>query len=229
MSPFARRRGLLAALCASPSLLLARPAFAQGPTVPQEGTDYTVEANPQPTNTPGKIEVLDFFWYGCPHCYAFLPSLEAWRKRQPSDVLLKHVPVAFDNSREPHSRIFYALEVLGRIDGPDSLHVRVFDAFHRDRIRLNDRDEIADFMEKQGIERAKWLAAYDSFSVAGDVNRARMITQAYQIDGTPTLAIDGRYLTSPSIASSHTNDGTLYVVDYLIEKVRRERPRNKKG
>src|SRR5215469_14347782 len=102
MTTFSRRRGLVAALCASPSLLLTRLANAQGYPVPQEGTDYTVLASPQPTDSPGKIEVLDFFWYGCPHCYAFLPALEAWRKRQPADVAFKHIPVAFDTSREPH-------------------------------------------------------------------------------------------------------------------------------
>ncbi|HYA66108.1 MAG TPA: DsbA family protein, partial [Burkholderiaceae bacterium] len=116
--------------------------------------------------------------------------------------------------------IFYALQVLNRVD---DMHVKVFEAFHQKHLRLLDRDEIADFMANNGIARDKWLAAYDSFTVAGLVNRARLMVQNYTIDGTPTLACDGRFLTSPSIASSHTNAGALAVMDYLVERVRRER------
>ncbi|SPE31772.1 Thiol:disulfide interchange protein [Burkholderiales bacterium] len=224
MSPFFRRREILIALSASPALLVVPSAMAQTGGTPREGADYTVLTNPQPTDSAGKIEVLDFFWYGCPHCYAFLPELEAWRKKQAADVAYKHVPVAFDAAREPHTKIFYALQVLNRVD---DMHSKVFDAFHLRHMRLLDRDEIADFMASNGIPRDKWLAAYDSFTVAGLTSRARMITQAYTIDGTPTLACDGRFLTSPSIVQSHTNAGALAVLDYLIERVRRERARKK--
>jgi len=224
MSPISRRRELLVALGAGPALMILPAAIAQTNGAPREGVDYTVLANPQPTDSPGKIEVLDFFWYGCPHCYVLLPELEAWRKRQASDVAFKHVPVAFDTAREPHSKIFYALQVLGRVD---DMHVKVFEAFHLRHMRLLDRDEIADFMASNGIPRDKWLAAYDSFTVAGLSARARLTTQAYMIDGTPTLACDGRFITSPSQAQSHTNAGALAVLDYLIERVRRERPRKK--
>jgi len=222
MSSLYPRREFLIALGASPALLAAWPAPAQMSPVPKEGVDYLVLANPQPTESPDKIEVLDFFWYGCPHCYAFLSDEEAWRKRQAPDVLYKHVPVAFDASREAHSKIFYALQVLDRVE---DMHVKVFDAFHQRHLRLLDRNEIADFMASNGIAREKWLAAYDSFTVSGLVNRARLMTQAYTIDGTPTLACDGRFLTSPSIAQSHTNAGALAVLDYLVERVRRERAR----
>jgi len=224
MSIFSRRRQVLVAVGASPALFAARAALGQISGPPREGVDYTVLANPQPTDSPGKIEVLDFFWYGCPHCYAFLPDLEAWHKRQAADVAYKHVPVAFDAAREPHSKIFYALQALNRVD---DMHAKVFDAFHVRHMRLLDRDEIADFMASNGIARDKWLAVYDSFSVAGSVSRARLITQAYTIDGTPTLACDGRFLTSPSLAQSHTNAGALAVLDYLVERVRRERAHKK--
>jgi len=214
------RRDLLVALCAGPALLAA-PALlrAQG-SAPEEGNDYTVLKNPQPTDAPGKIEVLDFFWYGCPHCYKFLPDLEAWRKHQAQDVAYRHVPVAFDPSKDPHSRIFYALQALGRVE---DLHPKVFDAFHLQHRRLTEPDDIADLMASNGIAKDKWLAAYNSFSVAGQANRARVTTQAYQIDGTPTLGVDGRFLTSPSIVRSHTNAGALAVCDYLIDRVRTER------
>lgn len=224
MSILERRRSLLFALGASP-WFASRSALAQAPIVPEEGADYTVLANPQATDTPGKIEVLDFFWYGCPHCYAFLPDLEAWRKRLPADIVYKHVPSELgDPGREPHTRIFYALQVLGRVD---DMHTKVFDAVHLRHMRLLDRDEIADFMAQNGIARDKWLAAYDSFSVAGAVQRARMLFRAYTIDGTPTLAIDGRFLTSPTLARSHTNAGALAVADFLIDRSRRDHAKKK--
>lgn len=220
MSGINRRRDVVIALGAAP-LLAVRPAFSQAPSEPEPDVDYTVLANPQPTDAPGKVEVLDFFWYGCPHCYALLPDLESWRRRQPADVAFKHVPVDFgDPSREPHTRLFYALQVLGRVD---DLHVKVFDAFHQRHLRLNDADSIADFMAANGVDRDKWLAAYNSFTVAGGVRRARITYQSYLIDGTPTLAVDGRFLTSPTIEHTHSHAGTLTVLSYLIEHVRHER------
>ncbi|HYB49790.1 MAG TPA: thiol:disulfide interchange protein DsbA/DsbL [Burkholderiaceae bacterium] len=221
MSSSFSRRDFLMVLGATPLVWAARVARAQVAPAPREGLDYLVVLNPQPTEPPGKIEVLDFFWYGCPHCYAFLPDLEAWRKRQPADVAFHHVPVDFGvPGRDAHSKIFYALQALNRVD---DMHVKVFDAFHQRHLRLLDRDEIADFMAASGIPREKWLAAYDSFTVASLVNRAHQTVQAYGIDGTPTLACDGRFLTSPSIVQSHTNTGALAVLDYLIERTRRER------
>jgi thiol:disulfide interchange protein DsbA len=214
------RRKFLIVLGAAPAWLTASTVMAQVSPAPREGADYTVLNNPQPTDSPGKIEVLDFFWYGCPHCYSFLPDLEAWRKRQGPDVAYKHLPVAFDASREAHSKIFFALQVLNRVD---ELHVKVFDAYHQRHLRLLDREEIADFMASNGITREKWLAAYDSFTVAGLVSRARLMVQAYAIDGTPTIAIDGRFLTSPSIVQSHSFGGAITVMDYLVDRVRRER------
>ncbi len=225
MSIVRYRRNLLIALGTSPALLASRSLLAQAPLTPQEGSDYTVLANPQPTDAPGKVEVLDFFWYGCPHCYAFLPDLERWRKRQGADVAVRHIPVAFDPHMEPHTKIFCTLQLLGRVE---DLHVKVFDAYHIRRLRLLDREEIAGFMASNGIPREKWLATYDSFSVAGCVSRARLTTQAYTIDGTPTIAVDGRFLTSPSIVRSHSAAGALGVMDYLVDRVRREHA-GKKG
>jgi thiol:disulfide interchange protein DsbA len=218
MTISARRRNMLAALCAGPALIGAAPLWAQDDF--HEGSGFETLPNPQPTDSPGKIEVLDFFWYGCPHCYDFLPSIEAWRKRKAADIAYKHVPVAFDPSRDPHSKIYYSLLALGLVD---EMHVKVFDAFHKEHLRLIDTDEIADFMARNGIPRDRWLAVYNSFSVAGQVNRARLMTHAYTIDGTPTLAVDGRFLTSPSIVPSHTFPETIAALDYLTERVRKER------
>ena len=224
MSSSIRRREIVIALAAAP-LLATTAARAQPPSVPQAGTDYTVIPNPQPTDVPGKIEVLDFFWYGCPHCYSFLPDLESWRKKQPADVDYRHVAVDFgDPAREVHSKIFYALQALGRVD---DMHVKVFDAFHLKHLRLNDRDSAADFMAANGIPRDKWLGAFDSFSVAGLVRRARITCQNYTIDGTPSLAIDGRYVTSPSIVHTHTAAGALVAMSYLVEQARQDHAHRK--
>ena len=224
MSRFVRRREVLIALSAT-SLLSGRTALAQSPSGPVAGMDYNILPNPQATDAPGKIEVLDFFWYGCPHCYAFLPDLEEWRKKQPADVAYKHVPVDFnDPGREAHTKLFYTLQALGKVD---ELHVKVFDAFHQKHLRLNDRDSIADFMVTLGIPRDKWLSTYDSFSVAGLAKRARSTAQNYTIDGTPTIAVDGRFVTSPSIEHTHTLPGTIAVMSYLVDRARQEHAHKK--
>jgi thiol:disulfide interchange protein DsbA len=210
-----RRRTFVLGLCCVP---LA--AGAQGPWVPQAGVDYIVLDPAQPPLEAGnRIEVLDFFGYWCPHCFEFLGDLDAWRKRLPADVAFRHVPVAFNPSENPLSTALYTLQTLDRLE---DMHVKVFRAIHVDRKKLFDADQIADFMAANGIDRAKWLSVYNSFSVAAAVNRANRLWQEYRIDGTPTLACDGRYLTSPSIARKD-NAAVLSIMDYLLEQVRRAR------
>lgn len=208
------RRNLLIGLCCTP----LAPLVARAQGVPQAGTDYMVLQSPQPVETGEKIEVLEFFQYSCPHCFAFTPDLQAWRKHLAPDVAYARVPVAFDASRQPHSQIYYALEALNKLE---DMHEKVFAAIHQDHKHLLDANEIADFMASHGIDRAQWLATYSSFSVVTKANRALQIWNSYKIDGTPTLGCDGKYLTSPSMARSRT--GCLLVMDYLIERSRRER------
>ena len=220
MSSFNRRREVILALGAAP-LLAATAGRAQAPSVPEAGTDFNVVPNPQPTDSPSKVEVLDFFWYGCPHCYAFLPELESWRKKLPADVDFRHVAVDFGSpAREVHTKIFYALQVLNRVD---DMHVKVFDAFHLKHQPLNDRDAVADFMAANGIDRAKWLDMYNSFAVTTKTRAAYQTQINYNVEGTPTLAVDGKYLTAPSQVRTQTRAGAIYVLDYLVERARRER------
>lgn len=195
-------------------------ARAQGNSTPEAGTDYIVLQSPQPVETGDKIEVLEFFQYSCPHCFAFTPDLTAWRKHLAPDVVYHRVPVAFDPSRQPHSQIYYALEALNRLD---DMHDKVFGAIHLGHRHLLEPSEIADFMAENGIDRAQWQAAYTSFSVVSKANQAVQIWTGYKIDGTPTLACDGKYLTAPSMVRSRTRAGCLAVMDYLIERTRRER------
>jgi len=210
------RRDLLIGLCCA-SLT---PLRVRAQDAPEAGVDYLVLQNPQAVENRDRIEVIEFFQYSCPHCFAFTPDLNAWRKHLAPDVVYRRVPVAFDPSRQPHSQIYYALEALNRLD---DMHEKVFKAFHVDHRHLLDPSEIADFMASNGIDRAQWLATYNSFSVVSKANQAVQVWTAYKIDGTPTLACDGRFLTAPSMVRSHSRSGCLLVMDYLIERARRER------
>jgi thiol:disulfide interchange protein DsbA len=211
-----QRRTIVIGLCCAPLV-----AAAQGASEPQPGVDYLVLDHPQPPLESGnKIEVLDFFGYWCPHCFQFVGDLEAWRKRLSSDIAYLHVPVAFNPSETPLSMMFYSLQTLNRLE---DMHVKVFRAIHVDRKKLFDPEAIADFVVANGIDRDKWLSVYNSFSVAAAANRANQIWQNYRIDGTPSLACAGRFLTSPSLANNKGNAAALEVMDYLIERVRRER------
>lgn len=206
------RRRFIAAAALIPTL-----AAAQGPE-PREGRDWRRVSPPQPVETGARIEVLEFFWYGCPHCQSFEPDLEAFRKRLPADVEYRRNPVAFDEARTPHSRIYYALEALGRTN---DLHGKVFVAIVTNRRPMLKPDEIADFMAANGIDRKQWLDTYNSFTVATRANRAAQVWRAYKIDGTPTVAVDGKFVTAPSMVGSR--EGAIAVLDYLIQRARAER------
>ena len=184
---------------------------------PVEGQQYVRLARPQPVATPGKIEVIEFFWYGCPHCYEFEPMLEAWVKKLPPDVVLRRVPVAFrDEPFTAHQKIFYALEALGQVD---AMQMKVFNAIHRDHNRMDKPAEIAAFMQKNGIDSAKFLDLYNSFGVQTKTRQARTLAEEYKIDGVPALGINGHYYTSGSLAGSL--ERSLAVADFLIQKSRK--------
>ncbi|WP_454762565.1 thiol:disulfide interchange protein DsbA/DsbL [Cupriavidus campinensis] len=199
-----------ATVAAMSGLLMTAPAAMAAP----EGRDYTVLKSPQPVPA-GKIEVTEFFWYGCPHCYDFEPDLEAWMKKQGKDVVFKRVPVAFRDDLLPHTKIFYALESLGKLD---AMHNKVFDAIHKERKRMLGTDEIADFMAKNGIDRKQWLDTYNSFTVTTNAQRANKIADGYKIDGVPTVVVQGKYETSPSIAGN--KPGAIQALDVLVTGVR---------
>lgn len=197
------------------SVGLPSPASAQ--TWPVEGTNYVRLGQPVPVTPNGKIEVLEFFWYGCPHCNAFEPTLDAWQKTLPADVAFRRIPVAF--SEEPfgaHQRIYFALDNLGLVN---SMHRKVFYAIHNDRMRLAKADEIAAFMAKNGIDSARFLEAYDSFSVQTKAAQARQLSQAYKIDAVPALGVQGRYYVTGTMAGS--NDRMPAVADALMQRIRK--------
>lgn len=190
---------------------------AQGQKI-EEGFDYRILPIAQPVETKGKVEVIEFFWYGCPHCYDFEPELSSWVKRQPKDVVFKRVPVAFRDDFMPHSQLFYALEAMGK---GDALNEKVMYAMHKENKRLLTEPEIADWVASQGVDRNTFLATYRSFAVISKARAAKQMAEAYRIDGVPTIVMQGKYVTSPSIAG--TKAKAILVMDYLEEKIRKNK------
>jgi len=191
--------------------------LAQTPIKVEEGFDYRVLPIAQPIDAKGKVEVIEFFWYGCPHCYEFEPELKGWIKRQNKDVVFKKVPIAFREELMPHSQLFYALEALGK---GDTLNDKVMFAMHRENKRLLNENEIADWVAAQGVDRNAFLAAYRSFAVLSKARAANQLGNAYRIDGVPTVAVQGKYITSPSIAGSRAK--AVNIMDFLVNKVRKD-------
>jgi len=210
-----RREFSTAALLSASALA---PAFAHAQGGPIEGKHYVRLSVPVPvTAPPGKLELVDFFWYGCPHCAAFEPELDAWAKRLPDDVVFSRVPVAF--RAEPfttHQRIFYALEALGLVE---ALHRKVFYAIHVDRQALDKPAEITAFMAKNGVDVAKFNEAFASFTTQAKIKRAKLLVDGYKIDGVPAIGIHGRYYTAGSLAGG--NDRMLAVADFVLQKLRK--------
>jgi thiol:disulfide interchange protein DsbA len=163
----------------------------------------------------GKVEVIEFMWYGCPHCNEFDPYIEKWKAKQGPDVVFKRVPVAFRDDFIPHSKMLLALDALGLTD---KLTPTIFNEIHKNKDYLLTPEAQADFLAKQGVDKQKYLAAYNSFSVQSNLKRAQQLIADYKIDGVPTLAVQGKYETGP--AQTNSLDGTLQVLDYLVAQVR---------
>lgn len=215
-----KRRDFSALLASAP---LAGAALAQGG--PLEGRHY--QTLPQILPTPaGKIEIIEFFWYGCPHCYAFEPMVEAWAKQLPADVNFRKVHVAFRSTVKIHQRMFYALESMGK---EAQVRPAVFAALHQQRLPLDDVKSQASFLANLGIDPAKYQDAYNSFGVQTRCSQAEKLSEAYKVDGVPMLGIGGRFITSPSMADggerlpeSESGRRALQYTDFLIQRIRRK-------
>lgn len=210
-------------LLAVATLSLFAATAGASPTAPVNGTDYRTLDKAQQTDSGKKVEVTEFFWYSCPHCSALEPALEAWVKKQGDKINFKRVPVAFRDSFIPQQKLFYSLEALGLVN---SLHAKVFRAIHVERQPLDTDKQIADFIAKQGVDAKKFAEVYNSFGIQSKVQRATQLQAAYKVDGVPMIAIDGRYITSPSIIGASLgnrpeailHDATLQVMDWLVTK-----------
>ena len=199
---------------AGAGLALALPSLAQAQAAFKEGTQYVRLSTAAPVTLPSpdkKIEVVEFFWYGCPHCYAFEPTLEAWVKRLPADVYFRQVPVGFAAPHQYHQRLFYAMEETGQFE---ALHRKVFAAMHQQNKRLSSDAEVLAFANGNGADGAKLVEAMKSFGVNTKASRARQLADAYKVDGVPAIGVNGRFYTSGSLAGS--NERAVAVADYLI-------------
>jgi len=174
------------------------------------GKDYRLIIPPQPTESGAKVEVIEFFWYGCPHCSNLQPSLRAWLKRKPADVEFRRVPAVFQESWVPLTRTYYALEALEVVE---RLHYDVFAAVHDQKLKLNDPKVLFDWVGTKGVDKQKFADTYNSFAVQGRTQRSIDLTNSYDIPGTPALVVAGRYLVSPSMALR--NDKTIDYVRYF--------------
>lgn len=216
-----KRRDFYALLASAPLAGAAGSALAQGG--PIEGRQFLV-INPPLPSTPGKIEVVEFFWYGCPHCFAFKPAVEEWAKKLPADVVFRKAHVAFRANVKIHQRMFYALEAMGK---EAVTRQAIFNAMHLQGQSLDDAKTQAKFLSPMGVDPVKYQEAYNSFGVVTKCQQAEKLSEAYRIDGVPTLGIGGRFLTSPAMASggqrmTEQELGTkaLQIADTLIQRVR---------
>lgn len=195
--------------------LLAPVAHAQSKK-PQAGTDYQVLDPRAAVEAPaGKVEVVEFFWYSCPHCNAFEPTLSGWAQKMPKDVVLRRVPVAFRDDFVPQQRLYYALEAMGLVE---KFHVKVFAAIHGEKINLTTGEAITEWMGRQGVDKAKFVEQYNSFSVVTKAGRASKLQNAYKVEGVPAMGVAGRFYTDGSMAGSM--ERALQVVDTLVADVR---------
>ncbi|MFM9982276.1 MAG: thiol:disulfide interchange protein DsbA/DsbL [Burkholderiales bacterium] len=201
----------LAALTAA-AAFLAPAVSAQ----PKAGADYTELKAAQPVEAKGKVEVLEFFWYRCPHCYSLEPVLEPWTKKLPADVQFRRIPAVLADNWATDARFFYAFEALGVLD---KVHKAFFDAIHRDRLNLSSEPAVTEWLKKNGIDRAKFDDAYKSFGVQAKVKRAAQLSAAYQLDGVPLLAVQGRYTISAEQGGSQ--NGMLATTDQMIDLARK--------
>lgn len=204
-----RRRTLVLALGLAPFGALAQAR-------PLAGLDYTELKPAQPVETQGKIEVLEFFWYGCPHCYTLEPLLEKWIPTLPADTQFRRVPAVLNPGWANEANVFYAFEALGALG---RLHRPFFDAIHRDRLKTRDPASFNDWLQKNGVDVKKFDEAMKSFGVQSKVRRATQLSAAYRIDGTPALAVHGRYTVSAE--QGRTQQGMLAIAEHLIGVARK--------
>lgn len=208
---FTRALSFFAAAVFSLSSLAAGPeAF--------EGHDYTRLKNAQPVATGKKVEVLEFFWYRCPHCFQLEPAINAWLKTLPRDAQVRRVPAVFRDDWMPGAKLYYTLEQMNLLD---SLHNKVFDAYHVENINLNDPAVLGGWIAQRGVDRKKFEGIYRSFSTQSKATQGARLATAYAISGVPAFIIDGKYATSMSMTGSEAR--LFDVLDQLIVKARAER------
>lgn len=179
---------------------------------------YVVLPAAIPVATPGKIEVVELFWYGCPHCYQFEPKLNPWIKSLPADVQFRRIPALFGGLWNAHGQMFLTLEAMGV---EPKVHEAIFEAIHKQGLKLATPAEMSDFLARQGVDSEAFLKTFDSFAVKGNMEKARQLAMAYKIKGVPALIVNGKYRFD--IGSAGGEEQALKLGDYLISKERAAR------
>jgi thiol:disulfide interchange protein DsbA len=209
---------------AAASLFLFASTAMASPADPQNGVDYVTLAQPQPVQAAGKkIEVIEFFMYHCPVCNALEPGFEEWVRQQGERISVRRVHFPYSGPNDPEAHLYLTLEALGKVD---AMHAKIFKAVHMDRIRLNKDEAIIDWVAQNGIDRATFVNAWNSFGVNTRLRQLNKIVASYGVDGAPALVIDGRYMTSPSTVNAKLGtqdrkvlfDATLQVASALVDK-----------
>jgi len=198
-------------------LSYAAPALSVETVEYQAGQDYRVITPSQATNDPARIEVVEIFWYGCPHCYHFEPSLGPWTKALAKDVEFYRLPAVFSDAWEVHARAYFSAEIL---DALVSSHSALFHTMHAKRKKMNTLDKLADFYTEHGVDKALFKKTYHSFVVNTKVARAKEMVGRYGVEGVPAVIVNGKYVITGAMAKSYEN--MLKITDYLIEKERAE-------
>ena len=203
-------------------VLLAAAAFVSTSAFAQlvEGKNYARITNPQPVETGRKIEVIEFFSYGCPHCAELEPHLDAWLAKLPPDVAFRRVPVMFQQRWVPLAKIYYTLDALGN---ESKLSPDVFKAIHGQNVSLWDNDKFYDWAATKGLDRKKVEEVFTSFAVDGKMKRAMQLAQQYNIQSVPTVVIDGKFVTLSDRVGTHAQ--LPAAIDELVNKARAERPK----
>lgn len=181
----------------------------------EAGRQYTELSSPVPVSQPGKIEVVELFWYGCPHCYQFEPTLNPWVEKLPGDVNFVRVPAMFGGIWDVHGQLFITLESMGV---ERQVHDAVFEAIHKEKRKLATPEEMAEFLVAHGVDKGKFLSTFNSFAVKGQMAKAKKLAMSYQITGVPVLIVNGKYRFD--ISSSGGENQALEVANFLIQKER---------
>ena len=194
-------------------MLFIVPLTLQAADLFKEGEHYERIKPEVATTTDGKVEVVEVFWYGCHHCFAFEPYINDWVKSKPDNVEFRRVPGVFARNWIPHARAYYTAEVLGVLD---TIHTPLFEAIHEEGRSIGDEDTLARFFAEHGVAEADFHEAYNSFSVDTKTRQALTASKEYGISGVPSMIVNGRYRTSARLAGTYEN--LLKVVDELVAK-----------
>jgi thiol:disulfide interchange protein DsbA len=179
----------------------------------QEGVQYRRLATAVPTSTPGKIEVIEFFWYGCPHCYRLEPDVDNWLKTKPEDVEFVRIPAVFGRDWEPGARAFYAAQALGVLD---QIHAPLMDAIHAKKRPMRTEADLTTFFVEHGVSKEDFQTAYNSFDVETKLRRSQQMAKRMGISGVPSIVVDGKYETDVTMAGS--GKSVFDVVNFLVSK-----------